>query len=69
MSLNLRDLTGAQLFSETPGRFVVTVQPEHAAAFEQDLCGAAQLVGEVTNTHWLEVHLADSELNQNVDEL
>ena len=69
LSLNLRDLTGAQLFSETPGRFVVTVQPEHAAAFEQDLGGAAQLVGEVTNTHWLEVHLADSELNQNVDEL
>ena len=69
LSLNLRHLTGAQLFSETPGRFVVTVRPDHAAAFEQDLGDAAQLVGEVTNTHWLEAHLADSELNLNVDEL
>ena len=69
LSLNLRHLTGAQLFSETPGRFVVTVRPDHAAAFEQDLGDAAQLVGEVTNTNWLEAHLADSELNLNVDEL
>ncbi|MGN1280105.1 MAG: phosphoribosylformylglycinamidine synthase subunit PurL [Limosilactobacillus sp.] len=69
MNLNLRHLTCAQLFSETPGRFVVTVPSDHAAAFEQDLGDAARFVGEVTNTHWLEAHLKDSELNLNVDEL
>jgi phosphoribosylformylglycinamidine synthase II len=69
LDLNLRNLTGAQLFSETPGRFVVTVRPDHVAAFEQDLGDAAHRVGEVTNTHWLAAHLADSDLNLNVDEL
>lgn len=69
MNLDLRNLTGAQLFSETPGRFVVTVQPDHVPAFEQDLGDAAQLVGTVTNAHWLEAHLADSDLNLNVGEL
>lgn len=69
LNLNLRHLNSAQLFSETPGRFVVTVRPDHVAAFEQDLGDAVQLVGEVTNTHWLEVHMADNELNLSVDEL
>lgn len=69
LELNLRHLTSAQLFSETPGRFVVTVRPDHVAAFEQGLGDAAHRVGEVTNTHWLEAHLADSELNLNIDEL
>lgn len=36
MKLDL-DLTKAQLFSETPGRFIVTAAPENAAAFEKIL--------------------------------
>lgn len=69
MNLNLRELTSAQLFSETPGRFVVTVSPEHVAAFAQDLGDDAHDIGTVTNTHWLEAHLKDNEINQNVTEL
>ena len=69
MNLDLRGLTAAQLFSETPGRLVVTVPKEQAAAFEVALGDDAKYIGEVTNTHWLEAHLADAEINQNVTEL
>lgn len=69
MELDLRHLTVAQLFSETPGRFVVTVTPNKAAEFEKQLGQDAKLVGTVTNTHWLETHLADSELNLSVTDL
>ena len=33
------------LFSETPGRFVVTIAPDHKRAFEQALGAEAQLLG------------------------
>ena len=69
MDLDLRDLTAVQLFSETPGRLVVTVPEEQAAAFEAALGDDAKHIGFVTNTHWLEAHLADAEINQNVTEL
>ena len=59
----------SQLFSETPGRFVVTVPAEKAAEFEKTMGDDAKLIGEVTNSHWLEAHLADAEINQNVTEL
>lgn len=36
------------LFSETPGRFVVTVTPQAARAFETIMGGAAANIGEVT---------------------
>ena len=39
-----------QLFSESAGRFVVTVSPEKAEAFEKTLAGSAfARVGEVTD--------------------
>jgi phosphoribosylformylglycinamidine synthase len=39
----------ALLFSETPGRFIVTVPPGHAAAFEAAVAGTgAAPIGEVT---------------------
>ena len=69
MDLDLRDLTAAQLFSETPGRLVVTVPEEQVAVFEKSLGDNAKHIGTVTNTHWLEAHLADAEVNQNVTEL
>ena len=69
MNLDLRELTADLFFSETPGRVVVTVPTEYAHDFEQTMGEAANLIGTVTNTHWLEVHLADAEVNQNVAEL
>ncbi len=69
MNLDLRSLSAAQLFAESAGRLVVTVPVEDKEAFEKALGNDAQLVGTVTNTHWLELHLQDAELNQNVTEL
>ena len=69
MNIDIRHLTAAQLFSETPGRFVVTVPAAKTAAFEKTMGADALLVGEVTNTHWLEAHLQDAEINQSVAEL
>lgn len=69
MDLNLRHLSSAQLFSETPGRFVVTVPSEKVTEFEEAMSDDATFIGKVTNSHWLEVHLTDAEINQNVTEL
>ncbi|MCT3448216.1 phosphoribosylformylglycinamidine synthase subunit PurL [Limosilactobacillus fermentum] len=70
LGMNLKlDLTKNQLFSETAGRFVVTVKKEDAAAFEAVLGDDATLIGEVTNSHWLQVRLADGNLNKNVADL
>ncbi|PLT14575.1 phosphoribosylformylglycinamidine synthase subunit PurL [Limosilactobacillus fermentum] len=70
LGMNLKlDLTKNQLFSETAGRFVVTVKKEDAAAFETALGDDATLIGEVTNSHWLQVRLADGNLNKNVADL
>ncbi len=70
LGMNLKlDLTKNQLFSETAGRFVVTVKKEDAAAFEAALGDDATLMGEVTNSHWLQVRLADGNLNKNVADL
>ncbi|HKJ00254.1 MAG TPA: AIR synthase-related protein, partial [bacterium] len=61
----------ALLFAETPSRLVVTVAPEHAAAFETALAGVAcHLLGRVTDgdrliargpdgAAWLDAPLAD----------
>lgn len=70
LGMNLKlDLTKNQLFSETAGRFVVTVKKEDAAAFEAALGDDATLIGEVTNSHWLQVRLVDGNLNKNVADL
>lgn len=70
LGMNLKlDLSKNQLFSETAGRFVVTVKKEDAAAFEAALGDDATLIGEVTNSHWLQVRLADGNLNKNVADL
>lgn len=70
LGMNLKlDLTKNQLFSETAGRFVVTVKKEDAATFEAALGDDATLIGEVTNSHWLQVRLADGNLNKNVADL
>ena len=69
LKIDLADQPAARLFSETPGRFIVTVAPEKATEFEQALGKDAHLIGEVTNSHWLMVKLANDELNENVAKL
>lgn len=69
LKIDLADQPAARLFSETPGRFIVTVAPEKATEFEQALGKDAHLIGEVTNSHWLMVKLANGELNENVAKL
>lgn len=69
LKIDLADQPTARLFSETPGRFIVTVAPEKATEFEQVLGKDAHLIGEVTNSHWLMVKLANGELNESVAKL
>ena len=69
LKVDLADQPAARLFSETPGRFIVTVAPEKATEFEKVLGKDAHLIGEVTNSHWLMVKLANGELNENVAKL
>ena len=69
LKIDLADQPAARLFSETPGRFIVTVAPEKVTEFEQALGKDAHLIGEVTNSHWLMVKLANGELNESVAKL
>lgn len=69
LKIDLADQPAARLFSETPGRFIVTVAPEKATEFEQVLGKDAHLIGEVTNSHWLMVKLANGKLNESVAKL
>ncbi len=60
------------LFSESPGRFVVTVRPEHAGAFEEALAGTAFApAGTVTADPVLVLHGIDGRpvVNARIDEL
>lgn len=69
LKVDFADQPATRLFSETPGRFIVTVAPEKATEFEQALGKDAHLIGEVTNSHWLMVKLANGELNESVAKL
>ncbi|WP_442918878.1 phosphoribosylformylglycinamidine synthase subunit PurL [Ligilactobacillus sp.] len=62
------NLTKAQLFSETPGRFIVTVAPENAAAFEGILGDDAVRIGVVTAEHEIKAELADGRLDVSAGE-
>lgn len=63
LNADFRALDKKQFFSETPGRLLVSVAPENAAAFEEIMQDDAMPAGEVAATQWLEIHLADAELN------
>ncbi|MDC2841014.1 phosphoribosylformylglycinamidine synthase subunit PurL [Limosilactobacillus mucosae] len=63
LNADFRALDKKQFFSETPGRMLVSVAPENVAAFEEIMQDDAVPAGEVVATQWLEVHLADAELN------
>ena len=64
--LGLKDMPAAQLFAESPARFIVTVPASHQMAFEAALGTAARQIGEVTASHWLQATLKDGQLNENV---
>lgn len=63
LNADFRALDKKQFFSETQGRMLVSVAPENAAAFEEIMQDDAMPAGEVAATQWLEIHLADAELN------
>lgn len=63
LNADFRALDKKRFFSETPGRMLVSVAPENAAAFEEIMQDDAMPAGEVAATQWLEIHLADAELN------
>lgn len=63
LNADFRALDKKQFFSETPGRMLVSVAPENAATFEEIMQDDAMPAGEVAATQWLEIHLADAELN------
>ena len=63
LNADFRALDKKRFFSETPGRMLVSVAPENAAAFEEIMQDDAMPAGEIAATQWLEIHLADTELN------
>ena len=63
LNADFRALDKKQFFSETPGRMLVSVASENAAVFEEIMQDDAMPAGEVAATQWLEIHLADAELN------
>ncbi|WP_288719140.1 phosphoribosylformylglycinamidine synthase subunit PurL [uncultured Limosilactobacillus sp.] len=69
LNADFRALDKKQFFSETPGRMLVSVAPENAAAFEEIMQDDAMPAGEVAATQWLEIHLADAELNLSVAQM
>lgn len=69
LNADFRALDKKQFFSETPGRMLVSVAPENAAAFEEIMQDDAMPAGEVSATQWLEIHLADAELNLSVAQM
>ncbi|MBO0482545.1 phosphoribosylformylglycinamidine synthase subunit PurL [Candidatus Enterococcus courvalinii] len=57
------ELTIAELFSETQSRFVVSINPEKQAAFEQLAGEQAYFLGEVTADSQFRMQAVDGEIN------
>ena len=56
------DITDAQLFSETQSRFILSVNPENAEAFEKLMEQNAQKIGRVTATRMIDVTTKDKHI-------
>ncbi|WP_308554852.1 phosphoribosylformylglycinamidine synthase subunit PurL [uncultured Lactobacillus sp.] len=69
LKLELPKIDKNLFFSETPGRFVVTVPADKVAEFEAKMGEVATKVGEVTAEHTLQVALQDGEVNEAVQDL
>ncbi|TWW13798.1 phosphoribosylformylglycinamidine synthase subunit PurL [Dellaglioa algida] len=61
MSVEL-DITDAQLFSETQSRFILSVNPENAEAFEKLMELNAKKIGRVTATQMIDVTTKDKHI-------
>ena len=57
------------LFSETPGRLIVSVDPANAEKFEQEMGDSVSEIGQVTADHQLNISLANDQVNEDVAEL
>lgn len=57
------------LFSETPGRLIVSVDPANAAKFEQEMGDSVSEIGQVTADQQLNISLANDQVNEDVAEL
>ena len=55
-------LPSAQLFAETPSRFVLTVAPENQTRFEEMMGDAAVLAGKVTDEAIIEISATDGQI-------
>ncbi|GFP11712.1 phosphoribosylformylglycinamidine synthase subunit PurL [Lactobacillus helveticus] len=69
LNINLSEFDKTLLFSETPGRLIVSVKPENKSAFESLLGSAVQEIGRVTDQRKLSIKLANDELNTDVASL
>ncbi len=69
LELTCPNIDGDLLFSETPGRLVVTVPANKKEDFAKMLGSAAHLLGKVTTSSCLQIKLADQELNEKVNAL
>lgn len=57
------------LFSETPGRLLVSVDPENAERFEQEMGKAVTEIGQVTNDKQLNISLSNDQVIEKIAEL
>lgn len=57
------------LFSETPGRLIVSVDPANAEKFEQEMGDSVSEIGQVTADQQLNISLANDQVNEDVAEL
>ena len=57
------------MFSETPGRLIVSVAPEYAAKFEQEMGDAVSEIGQVTDDKQLNISLTNDQVNEDVAKL
>lgn len=62
------DISASWLFSETPGRLIVSIAPDKAQKFEEKMPEAVKL-GQVTDDQNLQITLKDAEVNEPVKDL
>lgn len=69
LNIKLHEFDKSLLFSEAPGRFVISVKPENKATFENLMGNIAQGIGQVIDEKKLLIKLANDEVNEDVKTL